>query len=273
MKKILISGGSGFVGSNLLKKLNQKFHTISVDAHHNNHFDKDKQFILDLAKYENYDQLKKENFDVCIHTAGIFKNKKEINKTNIMDTNIINFCNKHNIKLIYFSTFLINVTPSSDYAKLKLNGEQNIQKGNFDYVIIRPESIYSLDEKKINFYKKFKIFNSTISFPRKDVFRSPSHVNDLGILIEKIIEKNMFTNKIYEFGGPKISYEDMLIKCNKSKLKVYNIPFFIKYFLKLILNFKFGKSIIDSQELDRITNTEKLKSDFDFQPREFSINE
>ena len=76
MKKILISGGSGFVGSNLLKKLNQKFHTISVDANHNNHFDKDKQFILDLAKYENYDQLKKENFDVCIHTAGIFKNKK-----------------------------------------------------------------------------------------------------------------------------------------------------------------------------------------------------
>ena len=31
-------------------------------------------------------------------------------------------------------------------------------------------------------------------------------------------------NKIYEFGGPKISYENMLIKCNDGKLKVYNIP-------------------------------------------------
>jgi len=273
MIKILLTGGSGFVGSNLLKKFHDKFNVYSVDARLNNYFNKDKQFILDLSKDENYDQLKKKKFEVCIHTAGVFKNKKDINKTTSMDTNIINFCNKQNIKLIYLSTFLINVSPDSDYAELKLNAEQKIKNGNFSYVIIRPESIYSLNEKKINFYKKFKVFNRTLSFPRKKVFRSPSHINDLSKLIEIIIKKNKFTNKIYEFGGPKISYEDMLIKCNNGRLKVYDIPFFIKFFLKLILNIKFGKSIIDSQELDRIVNSEELKSDFAFQPREFSLNE
>jgi nucleoside-diphosphate-sugar epimerase len=273
MKKILLTGGSGFVGSSLLKRLQNKFNIYSIDARENHFFNKDKQFKLDLSKIKVYDLLKRENFEICIHTAGVFKNNNEIIETTKMDTNIINFCNQQNVKIIYISTFLINVAPESDYAKLKLDTEKKIKATKLPHIIIRPESIYSLDEKKIKFYKKFKVFNSTISFPRKNVFRSPSHIDDLCKFIEIIIKNNKFTNKIYEFGGPKISYENMLIQCNNNNLKVYNIPVFIKFFFKILLNIKFGKSIIESQELDRITNTNELKIDFDFQPREFSLNE
>ena len=89
--------------------------------------------------------------------------------------------------------------------------------------------------------------------------------------IYKIVIK--FTNKIYDFGGPKIKYEDMLKKCNNNKLNVYNTPYLIKLFLKIILNLKFGKSIIDSQELDRIVNSIEIEKDFGLKLREFSLNE
>lgn len=273
MSKILLTGGSGFVGSSLIKKLKKNFNILSADLYNNNFLNKNEQFILDLSEDSSFDVLKKEKFNICIHTAGIFKNKKDILKTSEMDDKIINFCEIENIKLIYFSTFLINITPNSEYSKLKLNGEKKIKKKKIPHIIIRPETIYNVYEKKIKFYKKFKIFNSTISFPRKNVYRSPSHINDLEKLLKIVLNQEKFTNKIYDFGGPRITYEDMLKKCNNNKLNVYNTPYLIKLFLKVILNLKFGKSIIDSQELDRIVNSIEIEKDFGLKLREFSLNE
>jgi nucleoside-diphosphate-sugar epimerase len=270
---ILVTGTSGYAGFEIYKFLINTSHKIfSVDLFENKKITSN-QFIFNLSyidKFKNLDHIK---FDICIHTAGLFNNKKNIENSISADKNIISYCKKNNIKLIYFSTFLIKTFPNIDYAKLKKNSENLIQESKIEYIILRPETIYSKHEKKIKFYQKFKLFNCTISFPRKNVLRSPTHIKDICEIINKIIFENKFSNKIFELGGGPITYEDILKICNKNDLTVFNIPTFIKFFLKNILYIKFGKPIVDSQDYDRVSETSEVEKELNFSFRNFNIDE
>lgn len=263
-KKIIITGTSGYAGFEIYKSLSPLYDIYSIDLKRNDQINSN-QFIFDLSDKKNISKIDKLKFDCIVHTAGTFNNQQAIQSSANSDENIINFAKDSNTPLIYFSTFLINVTPNSDYSQLKLKAEKLIKKNLNRFIILRPESIYSKNEKKIKFYKKFKFLNSTISFPNKNVIRSPVHINDLIQIIIKSISNNLFTNKIYQAGGTPITYEKILKICNNYNINVFNLPKFIKFFAKKILYLKFGKTIIDGQDLDRISINKELLEDFDVQ--------
>ncbi len=117
-KKILITGGAGFVGTNLIKLLLQKtkFKLISVDNYSSgtkkNHIKNQRiQYLkgntADISKI-----IKKPNEIKCIFHFGEFAriyqsflNMNECIQSNSVGSNsIFNFCLKNRIKLIYSAT-------------------------------------------------------------------------------------------------------------------------------------------------------------------------
>ena len=130
--KILITGGSGLLGSNLIKIL-QKNHDVFYPTHK-------EMDILDYSKILNYISDTLPN--IVIHCAAIAKfinaEKQPINTidTNIIGTcNIVKACAEYNIKMIYISTSHVfdgeqgnykstdKVNPLTKYAKSKVAGE------------------------------------------------------------------------------------------------------------------------------------------------------
>tara|TARA_Y100000768_G_C23935051_1_gene662123 strand:- start:514 stop:1413 length:900 start_codon:yes stop_codon:yes gene_type:complete len=115
MKKVLITGGAGFIGSNLCNFLLKKNFDITVfdNLSSGKLFNVPKKIKFFKIDIRNKNLLKKnfKNFNFVIHLAAIpvlqqaINNPKECIDINLIGTqNILEFCLKKNSKLIFAST-------------------------------------------------------------------------------------------------------------------------------------------------------------------------
>ena len=108
---ILVTGGTGFVGSNLIKKLlNQNHNVVSIDNYStglkSNEFPGCKYINFDIRNINNYSAY--GDCDIIFHVAAIariqpsFTNPEEYFNTNANATmKLAKYCSSNNIPLIY----------------------------------------------------------------------------------------------------------------------------------------------------------------------------
>jgi len=106
--KVLVTGGAGFVGTNLIKRLLKDGHQVISIDNYNTGLESNHQFG---CKYMNHDlrNLKEfPNVDVVFHMAAIariqpsFINPKDYFTTNANGTlNLVDWCSKNDIPIIY----------------------------------------------------------------------------------------------------------------------------------------------------------------------------
>lgn len=153
MSKILLTGSTGFVGMNLLPKLiHLGYDVIQLSS-------KDG----DIAKEETWINLPQT--EIVIHLASktsvpeSWTKSYEYINCNLMGTvNALNYCKKHNSKLIFISSYLYgnpdqlpinenaSLKPTNPYALSKLLSEQACEyyskSENIKIVILRPFNIF-----------------------------------------------------------------------------------------------------------------------------------
>ena len=170
---ILLIGGNGFVGKELIKQATNKSLNISYLSRNkiadidfkNIHWIQGDIFSIDNINIE-------EKFDVAIHLVGTIKNKqlyKMLNTESVAKS--LQLCSKYNIKkLVYFSA----KGGFADYYNSKKNAEQFIEQSTIDYLIVRPGLMYGTNRLSSYFNViPIKLFATLgISF-FKDVYPLP----------------------------------------------------------------------------------------------------
>lgn len=113
MKNILVTGGAGFIGTNLIKRLKKEGYNItSIDSYISgkvtNHVEGVNYVKLNTKDFNKNNSLYYTNFDVVFHLGeysrivSSFDDINEVWLSNSLGTfNVIEYCKKNKIKLIY----------------------------------------------------------------------------------------------------------------------------------------------------------------------------
>ena len=223
MKKILVTGGSGFIGTNLLEFLRgDNHHLVSLDNYSTgskiNHIDK-VQYVN--GNILNIDELVDSNFDICFHLAAqsrvqpSFEDPIESYKSNVTGTlKVANWANKNNIKLVYAGSSSKHHDPSdSPYAMTKFMGEEICKLYSktyqLDVQIARFYNVYgpyeSIDEKYGNVIGIWRSLASK-GKPLKIVGdgeqrRDFTHVKDIVSGLYEISKTNIINDDTWELGS------------------------------------------------------------------------
>ena len=217
-KNCLIFGGSGQIGRNLIRKLtknNYKVTVVTRNAHQKSYIIKTQANAgyIDIVEANIFDEnkirelFKKANF--CINLVGILYEQKKGNTFRNIHTLfpsiLAKLSKEYGLKhLVHLSALGINEASDSNYAKSKLEGENEILKNFPLATILRPSIVYSVDD---NFTTNFMtLLNRLPMFPiyyGGNTKFSPIHCSDLTDVIYHVISKNIYS-KIIECVGPEI---------------------------------------------------------------------
>ena len=160
--RIIVTGGAGFVGTNLCKKLVESGHIVtSIDNYNtgkeSNHIDGVKYLNMDIRTILNYNWLQP---DVIFHMAAIariqpsFEKPKEYFTTNANGTlHIANYCAKHNIPLIYAG--------SSSHHSGKFKNPYTFSKDVGEEIVQLYQKHYDLKASIVRFYNVYGPYQLT----------------------------------------------------------------------------------------------------------------
>ena len=262
--KILVTGGSGFLGSHISDELLDKGHKVYIFDKKKSKFLKKKQKFIkgNLSNIKLLEKLFK-NIDVVYHFAAIadiqqaMNNPNDTVKTNILSTvQLLKLCVKYKIKkFIFGSTIYVNSEDGGFYKSSKRAAENYIEEFSklfgIKFTIIRYGSLYGERSdinngitKVIDYAKK----NGLVKYDgSKNAVRTYINVKDAAKLSTECLKRKYENKHLIIEGQQKIKISKVLkIIQNFMKIKlpiVYRNKKLIGHYVKDPNTYKWRKGI------------------------------
>mgnify|MGYP001247909693 CR=1 FL=1 len=156
MMKILVTGGAGFIGTNLCSKLLKDFNVYSIDDYSAgselNHLKGVSYIKGDVV--DIFDHFDKNDFNICFHLAGLsriqpsFTNPHDTFHANTLGTQkVLEWCRTNNTKVVYSGSSSKHHDPyQSPYALYKYLGEE---------ICKMYRQVYKMDVEIARFYNVY----------------------------------------------------------------------------------------------------------------------
>ena len=254
MKKILITGGSGYVGSRLIYKLlkesNHKIINYDISLFGDKHLPKNENFsyykedITDSKKFEEV--IVQNKVDTVLHLACIsndptYELNSELSKKINYDCfeDLVKVSKKNKVKkFIYASTCSVygvsdspnvietnELKPITDYNKYKALCEPILKKyldESFKGIIIRPATVCGFSEKMrfdltVNILTNYAYNKGFIRVFGGKQSRPNCHIDDMCDLYKKLIDEDItqFNGEIFNVGTENLKIIEVAEKVKK----------------------------------------------------------
>jgi nucleoside-diphosphate-sugar epimerase len=257
--KIVVPGGAGFVGRNLVRMLystNQTMSEVIVLDISQSNLEYVKKYNVravnaDLSKQGDWNH-EFENADVVINLAAQLSspNHEPFHRNNVLATkNIIEAMRKADVqRIVHFSSAAVLSIWKDDYARTKNEGENLVKESGLDYCILQPSIMYGpTDETNIgyliNFAKKIPVF----PIPGRGKWpRQPLYIDDISRLILKII-KDFPHNKTLSINGKEVIYFKDMVKIVLKELGGFKFRVFlpVNIFVALMMIYQKMKGVTE----------------------------
>lgn len=236
---IIIPGGAGFVGRNLIRVLNSENYAMKdvtvLDKNEKNlgYVKKYGMRTLHVDLAEKGDWCEEfEGKEIVINLIVQISSPeyKPFYRNNVLATkNVLEAAKNAGVeRIIHFSSAAVLSVRKDYYAQTKLKGEELVKRSGLEYCILRPSIMYGpTDDKNIGFL---------IDFARKIPFfpipghgkwpRQPIYIDDVCYLVISIMH-NFPENKVYSINGKDVIYFRDMIKIVLKQLGGFKFRVFL----------------------------------------------
>lgn len=223
---LLVTGGTGFIGRHLIKRLVDDGHKIICFVDPDDK--RDRSFLNKLKVDIIYcDITRKANvvkgFDKCkdvqavIHLAAIIKpspgrDDNEFIEVNVDGTRFLaEECEKRGIKrFVFYSTDFVLYGYPTVYGESKAKAEEILRKSSLEYTILRPTPVYGPGDDK-NFNTLFELVRKFPVLPSVRCVMQPVNVMDVVEATVAVLNNDKTYRKEYNLaGGSAVSFAQIL---------------------------------------------------------------
>ena len=278
MKVISIFGGTGFIGTELIKQLTKMPYKIRLFTRNKeklNNLELNSQVKLIKLSPESNLTKDLQGTDIIINLVGILHESRSIKFSTVHEVfvnKVIKSAMKQKIKrVVHISALGVNKDSSSKYLYSKFKSESVIRNkfNDYDWTIFRPSIVFGPHDKFINLFKVMVKFLPIIFLISPKAEFQPIHIDDLvDILIKSIKDKNTF-KKTFNIGGPKkftfLEIIKLITYCDERKNIVIGLNKTLSYLFVRLLELSPVKIItLDNLKSMEISNTVKINDSYKF---------
>lgn len=270
---VLVLGGSGFVGSYLVPRLDAAGHTVTVPTRNR---ERARHLILlpktDVVQADIHDDAALDRLmaeqDVVINLVGILHGRigeandpygPDFRATHVdLIQRVIASAVRHNVsRLIQLSALGVPdkdpATAPSRYLRSKAAAEKLVRESPVPWVIFRPSVIFGPGDSFLSLFARLQRRAPLVPVPNVDARFQPVYVGDVADAIVKGVKAAGMVGKTFELAGPDVYTLRELIRLagrySGHERMVLNLPASLGHLQALLMEKLPGRTLMSRDNL------------------------
>lgn len=218
--RILVTGGTGVIGTAVISELLARSHSVRLLSRH---------AVEDARQWKGVEpfdgnvadtatlQGTADGCDAVVHIAGIVtENPPDLTFENVNvigTTNILREAERANVRRFVFASSLGADRGSTEYHQSKLRGEQAVRSSKLDWTILRFGNVYGPGDEVISLVVKMvRALPVVPVIDRGDQPFQPMWHEDAGRVVANAIERSDVKGETLEVAGPETTTMNDLVE-------------------------------------------------------------
>ena len=212
MKKVLIFGGTGFVGTQVCEKLNELSCRITVATRRSDHA-RHLQLLplLDVLEIDLHDSAALTTLvaghDAVVNLIAILHGSEEaFQKVHVKwPLELVRACKAGGVRrIVHISALGASPDSASMYQRSKARGQAALLGSGLDVTVLRPSVMFGADDKFLNTFARLQQVFPVIPLAGSQARFQPVWVNDVASAVVRCLQDTATVGEIYEACGPQV---------------------------------------------------------------------
>jgi len=211
--RILVLGGSGFVGRHIVARLVATGWHVVVPTRYR---ERAKHLILlptvDVLEADIHDPLALEQLaagaDAAINLVGILNETRrgDFDRTHVeLPRKVVAACHAARVpRLLHMSALNAGGKAPSRYLRSKGEGEALVAESDLVWTIFQPSVIFGREDSFLNLFARLEHFLPVIALARADARFQPVYVGDVADAFVRAVDDDRTHRMRYPLCGPKV---------------------------------------------------------------------